>query len=121
MRIVCLTQRAGWARRTGVCLALAILCTQAYADPALRHFDIQSQVASLALKEFARQADISLVFSSTVVAHHQTAGLRGDFIRERAVVTSTSSTKVILGTQSPTAKAFNCSTIRRSSFRAAPW
>ena len=79
MRIVCLTQRAGWARRTGVCLALAILCTQAYADPALRHFDIQSQVASLALKEFARQADISLVFSSTVVAHHQTAGLRGDF------------------------------------------
>lgn len=79
MRIVCSTQRAGWARRTGVCLALAILCSQAYADPALRHFDIQSQGASLALKEFARQADISLVFSSTVVAHHQTAGLRGDF------------------------------------------
>ena len=78
MRIVCLAQRAGWTRRTAVCLALAILCTQAYADPALRHFDIQSQVASLALKEFARQADISLVFSSTVVAHHQTAGLRGD-------------------------------------------
>src|ERR1700691_4181961 len=79
MRIVCLAQRAGWARRTGVCLALAILCTQAYADDALRHFDIQSQVASLALKEFARQADISLVFSSTVVAHRQTTGIRGDF------------------------------------------
>src|SRR5947209_8617069 len=79
MGIVCLTQRASWAQRAGVCLALAILCTQAYAEPALRHFDIQSQVASLALKEFARQADISLVFSSTVVAHHQTADLRGDF------------------------------------------
>src|SRR5580658_7216302 len=92
MRIVCLTQRAGWARRASVarsrrvvalvgCLALALLGTRSYADTdtALRHFDIQSQVASLALKEFARQADISLVFSSTVVAHHQTAEIRGDF------------------------------------------
>src|SRR6202012_570423 len=63
------------------CLALALLGTRSYADTdtALRHFDIQSQVAALALKEFARQADISLVFSSTVVAHRQTAGLRGDF------------------------------------------
>ncbi|HVW67802.1 MAG TPA: TonB-dependent receptor [Steroidobacteraceae bacterium] len=51
----------------------------AYADATLRHFDIHSQVAALALREFARQADISLVFSSTVVANHQTAGLRGDF------------------------------------------
>src|SRR5580692_5776563 len=91
MRIVCLTQRARQARRVGAgrasrrvvmllrCLTLAFVGTHAYADDALRHFDIQSQVASLALKEFARQADISLVFSSTVVAHHQTTGIRGDF------------------------------------------
>jgi outer membrane cobalamin receptor len=92
MRIVCLTQRARWARRASVgrsrrvvalvgCLALALLGTRTYADTdtAVRHFDIQSQVAALALKEFARQADISLVFSSTAVAHRQTAGLRGDF------------------------------------------
>src|ERR1700735_530686 len=91
MRIVCLTQRA-WVRRASVCrsrrfvalvgcLALALLGSHVYADTdtAVRHFDIQSQVAALALKEFARQADISLVFSSTVVANRQTAGLRGDF------------------------------------------
>jgi len=91
MRIVCLTQRACWTRRASVgrsrrvvalvgCLALALLGTRTYADTdtALRHFDIQSQVAALALKEFARQADISLVFSSTVVANHQTTGIRGE-------------------------------------------
>jgi hypothetical protein len=63
------------------CLALALLGSHVYADTdtAVRHFDIQSQVAALALKEFARQADISLVFSSTAVANRQTAGIRGDF------------------------------------------
>ena len=61
------------------CLTFALLGTPAHADPPMRHFDIQSQGASLALKEFARQADISLVFSSTVVANHQTAQIRGDF------------------------------------------
>jgi hypothetical protein len=61
------------------CVALAILAMQAYADTPLRHFDIETQVAALALKEFARQADITLVFSSTVVANHQTVQLRGDY------------------------------------------
>ena len=79
MRIVCLAQRALGFGGSGVWLALAWFALQAHADPTLRHFDIQSQVASLALKEFARQADISLVFSSTVVANHQTAASHGDF------------------------------------------
>jgi outer membrane receptor protein involved in Fe transport len=61
------------------CLALTLVGAQAYADTALRHFDIRSQVAALALKEFARQADISLVYSSAAVANHQTAALQGDF------------------------------------------
>jgi outer membrane receptor protein involved in Fe transport len=74
MRVVSLAQRA-----LVRCLALALIATHAYADDELRHFDIQSQVAALALKEFARQADISLVFSSTVVANRQTTGIRGDF------------------------------------------
>jgi outer membrane receptor protein involved in Fe transport len=78
MRIVGLTQRAGsWAMLH--CLVLALASATVYADDTVRHFDIQSQVASLALKEFARQADISLVFSSTAVANHQTTGIRGDF------------------------------------------
>ena len=74
MRFVSLTQRA-----LVRCLALALIATQAYADDTLRHFDIQSKGAAGALKEFARQADISLVFSSTVVANRQTTGIRGDF------------------------------------------
>src|ERR1700758_5139446 len=74
MRVVSLAQRALIR-----CLALALTGSYAYADVTLRHFDIQSQVAALALKEFARQADISLVFSSTVVANRQTGGIHGDF------------------------------------------
>src|ERR1700726_711935 len=74
MRFVALTQRAFIG-----CLAMALIASRAYADVPLRHFDIQSQVAAFALKEFARQADISLVFSSTVVANRQTTGIRGDF------------------------------------------
>jgi len=74
MRVVSLAQRALIR-----CLALALIGQYAHADATLRHFDIQSQVAALALKEFARQADISLVFSSTVVANRQTSGIHGDF------------------------------------------
>jgi outer membrane receptor protein involved in Fe transport len=78
MHIVGLTQRAD-LRALLHCLLLVLASTTAYADDTVRHFDIQSEVASLALKEFARQADISLVFSSTAVANHQTTGIRGDF------------------------------------------
>jgi len=61
------------------CLALTMGAGHANADTALRHFDIQAQVAAVALREFARQADISLVFSSTLVANRQTVAIRGDF------------------------------------------
>jgi outer membrane cobalamin receptor len=68
--------RTRWMIR---CLALALIGAQAYADDAVRHFDIQSQAAASALNEFARQADITLVFSSALVARHQTPAVRGDF------------------------------------------
>jgi hypothetical protein len=61
------------------CLALTLAGAQGYASTTLRHFDIQSQSAASALNEFARQADITLVFSSALVANHQTPGIRGDF------------------------------------------
>ena len=61
------------------CLALTAFAAQACAQDALRHFDIPTQDAALSLKEFARQADITLVFSSAAVAQHQTPGIRGDF------------------------------------------
>ena len=66
---------AMWIR----CLALTVVGAQAMADSALRHFDIHSQATASALNEFARQADITLVFSSAVVGNHQTAGIKGDF------------------------------------------
>jgi outer membrane receptor protein involved in Fe transport len=60
-------------------MVLALVGAQAHAGGALHHFDIQSQTAASALNEFARQADITLVFSSTLVAKYQTAAVRGDF------------------------------------------
>jgi outer membrane receptor protein involved in Fe transport len=78
MQLVSLLQRTAivW-----VMLASVAGCTAARADTdaTLRHFDIQSGGAALGLREFARQADISLVFSSTLVANRQTSGLRGDY------------------------------------------
>src|SRR6204780_3457738 len=61
------------------CLGLTMFAVHAYADDALRHFDIQTQGAASALNEFARQADITLVFASSMVAKHQTVTIRGDF------------------------------------------
>ncbi len=69
-------------RQLGVlirCLALTMLGAQAFADPTLRHFDIQTQATASALNEFARQADITLVFASSLVDKHQMVGIRGDF------------------------------------------
>lgn len=78
MQVVSLLQRAAIA---WVMLAVLAGYTVARADPdaTLRHFEIQSEGAALGLKEFARQADISLVFSSTLVTNRQTSGLRGDY------------------------------------------
>src|SRR3979490_1781289 len=60
------------------CLALTMLGAQAFADPTLRHFDIQTQATASALNEFARQADITLVFASALVDKHRLAGIDGD-------------------------------------------
>ena len=54
------------------CVALTMLGTQAFADPALRHFDIQTQATASALNEFARQADA--VFGGVVVETHGCPG-----------------------------------------------
>jgi iron complex outermembrane receptor protein len=67
------------------CLALTMVGVPAFADNAVRHFDIQAQPATSALTEFARQADITLVFSSTLVEGHQTLNVRGDFTVQDAL------------------------------------
>jgi outer membrane receptor protein involved in Fe transport len=67
------------------CLALTMLGAQAYADSAVRHFDIQPQATASALNEFARQADITLVFASALVDKHQLLGIKGDFTVQDAL------------------------------------
>jgi iron complex outermembrane receptor protein len=67
------------------CLALTMVSAPAYADNAMRHFDIQAQPAASALTEFARQADITLVFSTILVENHQTVSVRGDFTVQDAL------------------------------------
>jgi TonB dependent receptor-like, beta-barrel/TonB-dependent Receptor Plug Domain len=42
-----------------------------------RHFDIPAEPLGPALEEFARQADVTLLFSSALVAPARTAGVRG--------------------------------------------
>ena len=61
------------------CLGLAMVAVTASAEDSVRHFDIQSQGAASALNEFARQADITLVFASAMVAKHQSVTVRGDY------------------------------------------
>ena len=67
------------------CLALTMVSAPAYSNNAMRHFDIQAQPAASALTEFARQADITLVFSTILVENHQTVSVRGDFTVQDAL------------------------------------
>ena len=87
---------AVWIR----CLALTVVGAQAMADSALRHFDIHSQPTASALNEFARQADVTLVFSSAVVGRYQTAGIKGDFtIRRQAARVKVIRTRMAIKTR----------------------
>src|SRR6185437_7331634 len=43
-----------------------------------RHFDIPAEPLGAALNDFARQADVTLLFSSTLVAHARTSGVHGN-------------------------------------------
>jgi TonB dependent receptor/TonB-dependent Receptor Plug Domain len=50
----------------------------ARAAEAPRHFDIPAEPLGAALNEFARQANVTLLFSSTLVAQARTGGVRGE-------------------------------------------
>jgi len=73
---------------TGISRALLLLapllvllavsaCVQA--DTTLKQFDVPAQSAGPALNEFARQADITLIFSYDLVAGDETRELNGRF------------------------------------------
>ncbi|HZT19523.1 MAG TPA: TonB-dependent receptor plug domain-containing protein, partial [Dongiaceae bacterium] len=50
-----------------------------------RHFDIPAEAAGAALSDFARQADVTLLFSSTLVARARTAGVHGELTVRQAL------------------------------------
>jgi hypothetical protein len=58
--------------------ALALAPADAQAADALRRFDIAAEPLGAALDEFARQADVTLLFSSTLVSRARTPGVRGE-------------------------------------------
>src|SRR6185437_5640536 len=57
---------------------LGLAAPEAHAAEAPRHFDIPAEPLGTALDDFARQADVTLLFSSTLVAHARTSGVHGD-------------------------------------------
>ncbi|MGH8317083.1 MAG: TonB-dependent receptor [Steroidobacteraceae bacterium] len=66
-------------------LALGLAAPEAWAAGSTRHFDIPAEAVSAALNDFARQADVTLLFSSTLVARARTAGVQGDFTVTQAL------------------------------------
>lgn len=60
-------------------LAIAALPAGCSEQATLRRFDVPRQPAAAGLNEFARQADITLVFSYDLVAHAVTGELRGRY------------------------------------------
>jgi hypothetical protein len=59
-------------------LLLGVACPRAQAAEAPRRFDIPAEPVDVALNEFARQADVTLLFSSTLVASVRTPGVHGN-------------------------------------------
>jgi len=59
-------------------LVLGLSATGARAADASRHFDIPQEPLGQALADFARQANVTLLFSSTLVARDYTKGVRGE-------------------------------------------
>lgn len=70
-----------------------------------RHFDIPAQPLGAALDEFAREADVTLLFSSTLVAHSHTAGVQGDLAVTAALGRLLSGTGLLFRQVSPSAIA----------------
>lgn len=65
--------------RRAATLALTMLGACAQADPPLVRFDIPAQAAAPALNEFARQADVTLMFSYDSASGATANGLRGRY------------------------------------------
>lgn len=71
---------------TGLLLASVLAFAPAvFAQAQLHSFDIQEQPAATGLNEFARQADVTLVFSYESVSHARTRAVRGEYSLDTAL------------------------------------
>lgn len=72
------------ARARGLVLLALVLCVLSVpacgaVDAGRVRFDVPAQAAASALNEFAKQADVTLIFSYDLVAGVRTRALKGDF------------------------------------------
>lgn len=68
-----------WRNVLLLVLALTAVCACARADTTRKLFDVPAQPAASALNEFAKQADIALIFSYDLVATTRTRPLKGRY------------------------------------------
>jgi outer membrane receptor protein involved in Fe transport len=66
-------------------LGLGVVPSAGRGAGSVRHFAIPAEGASAALNEFAREADVTLLFSSTLVGGLRTPGVSGDFTVTQAL------------------------------------
>src|SRR6185312_14614088 len=95
-------------------LVLGLASPWARAADVPRRFDIPAEPLGAALDEFARQADVTLLFSSTLVAQARTAGVHGELAVTAALVRLLGGTGLEFRQVSPSAIA-----IVESATRAA--
>jgi len=65
--------------------AVVLIAPPARADEAKKSFNIPAQDLSAALREFARQSNREILFSSDVVHGKATKGVQGDLIADTAL------------------------------------
>src|SRR5579859_7141505 len=66
-------------------LALGLSLPEAQGAEPPRHFDIPAEAVGAALDDFARQANVTLLFSSSLVARAGTAGVHGELTIAQAL------------------------------------
>lgn len=81
------------AAGAGLLTAWLLLSACAQADVARTQFDINAQPVGAALNEFARQADVTLIFSYDAVHGARAQALVGQFTVDEGL------TRLLLGTQ----------------------
>jgi len=77
--------RGGRAAAGLLLASLLAFAPAVFAQSRLHSFDIQEQPAATGLNEFARQADVTLVFSYEGVSHARTRAVRGEYSLDTAL------------------------------------